>query len=535
MPPRPFQLVARRCSNLVLVAALLTLLVTAAPGQEAKSKVVEDTWDAVYIRGQSQAYVLHGYVHTTIEQRGTDEEKLLRGTQEMKLTFQRDGQKAELRAEQGTEERPDGVVTAVFFQTGLGRKLEMKRTGRLVGKKMEIKTEGPNTPDRELDWNPKVVGLAREQNLLRDKKVKSGESFTYYSYQPAINNVATVKVAVKDIETTELPGSEPRKLLRVELRPEALKINENGGEPIRLQLPGATLWVEPDSYKPVKSENEVPGLPKLILVRTTKEVATAAPGQVIDFIAEQSIRLREPIKGIHAANAVTYRITLRGEGAEVKGLVREDGRQQLTNVKGKIFDLHVEALRKPESRSDVPEKRPVVGDEYRGSNTFITSDDPKVRELAREAVGDTTGAWKKAQRIERWVHDNMKPVDYGETLATAAHVAHTLSGDCTEYAMLAAAMCRAEEIPSRTAVGLVYVDHARLGPVLAFHMWTEVFVQGQWLALDATQGKGSVGPGHIKITDHHWNKTEDFSPLLPVMSFLQSKPSVEVISYRRAE
>ena len=45
-----------------------------------------------------------------------------------------------------------------------------------------------------------------------------------------------------------------------------------------------------------------------------------------------------------------------------------------------------------------------------------------------------------------------------ESLATADHVAKTLEGDCTEYAMLTAAMCRAEGVPSRTAMGLVYAD-----------------------------------------------------------------------------
>jgi hypothetical protein len=59
-------------------------------------------------------------------------------------------------------------------------------------------------------------------------------------------------------------------------------------------------------------------------------------------------------------------------------------------------------------------------------------------------------------------------------------------------------------------------------------------VNDQWLALDATLGRGSVGPGHIKITDHHWDGVRDFSPLLPVTRFILAKPSVEVVSYRRS-
>jgi transglutaminase-like putative cysteine protease len=114
-------------------------------------------------------------------------------------------------------------------------------------------------------------------------------------------------------------------------------------------------------------------------------------------------------------------------------------------------------------------------------------------------------------------------------MATSDHVAKTLKGDCSEYSMLAAAMCKAEGIPARTAMGVVYVDKGTdKEPELAFHMWTEVYAKGQWLGLDAT--RGAVGPGHIKITDHSWHNVEDFKPLLPVTGFILAKPKIEIKS-----
>ena len=38
-------------------------------------------------------------------------------------------------------------------------------------------------------------------------------------------------------------------------------------------------------------------------------------------------------------------------------------------------------------------------------------------------------------------------------------------------------------MPSRTAIGLVYVNNLLGKPGLAFHMWTEVFVKGQWFRI----------------------------------------------------
>jgi transglutaminase-like putative cysteine protease len=59
-------------------------------------------------------------------------------------------------------------------------------------------------------------------------------------------------------------------------------------------------------------------------------------------------------------------------------------------------------------------------------------------------------------------------------------------------------------------------------------MWFEVYVGGQWVALDATLGRGSVGPGHVKITDASWDKERSFAPLLPVLRVLSAQPKVEV-------
>ncbi len=150
-----------------------------------------------------------------------------------------------------------------------------------------------------------------------------------------------------------------------------------------------------------------------------------------------------------------------------------------------------------------------------------------MRDLARQAVGPEQDAWKKARRVERWVylhvrHDNTVP------FTTAGKVAEDLRGDCRQKAMLAAAMCRAAGVPSRTAVGLIYADITDRGPVMAFHMWTEVYVAGQWLAIDGTLGQGSVGADHVKIADSSWFNVESQTPLLPVARVL-GKVAIQVV------
>ena len=77
-------------------------------------------------------------------------------------------------------------------------------------------------------------------------------------------------------------------------------------------------------------------------------------------------------------------------------------------------------------------------------------------------------------------------------------------------------MCRAVEIPSRTALGLVYVDQSA-NAILGFHMWMEVMIDGKWRGLDPIFGLKGLTPGHIKICDHSWKNTQTLAPLLPVL------------------
>src|SRR5205814_9798547 len=111
----------------------------------------------------------------------------------------------------------------------------------------------------------------------------------------------------------------------------------------------------------------------------------------------------------------------------------------IRDVQGNSFELVVRVRGKPQQGQAAQDP----GDEFLKSCYFINCDDARVRQLTRQAIGQEKDAWNKAVRIERWVHDNMKIQNFTEALATADEVARTLEGDCTEFSMLCAAMCRA--------------------------------------------------------------------------------------------
>jgi predicted transglutaminase-like cysteine proteinase len=329
-------------------------------------------------------------------------------------------------------------------------------------------------------------------------------------------------VTLEAEETLVLWPKEPgRKLLRFVTKMEPVA---------NFRLPPATTWVDAETFEPLKMEFDFPGFGgKVCFLRTTKDAATVAVARPVELFNAQSIRLDREIAGIHGGRSIVYKVTAPKDD-DAGSLFPSDARQQVKTLdaKAKTFELHVTASRGPVKGGN---PLPAPGKEFTASNYFINWDNDGVKGHAATAVKGlpaTASDWDKAVAVERWVNRNMKAFEFSQAMATADNVAKNLSGDCTEYAMLSAAMCRAVGVPSRTVLGLVYAPAKDGKPYLAYHMWFEVFADGQWLPLDATLALGGVGPGHLKIADHSWHDEKTFAPLLPVLRVLSAKPTVTV-------
>jgi transglutaminase-like putative cysteine protease len=130
---------------------------------------------------------------------------------------------------------------------------------------------------------------------------------------------------------------------------------------------------------------------------------------------------------------------------------------------------------------------------------------------ARKAAGDLKDPWQVAVALERATRDLITKPDYSQGFASAAEVIESGAGDCTEHAVLLAALARARGIPARVAIGLVYVDRQFL-----YHMWSEVFVDGRWIPLDGTLARGGIGAAHLKLSHSNLQGASAFSAMLPV-------------------
>src|SRR6185369_10048111 len=149
----------------------------------------------------------------------------------------------------------------------------------------------------------------------------------------------------------------------------------------------------------------------------------------------------------------------------------------------------------------------------RRPNNLIQSDDSVVISLASSVAGDATEPREIATALEKLVKQKIRLKDFSQAFATAAEVARTPEGDCTEHAVLLAALARARGIPARVAIGLVYQPGSQS---FAYHMWDELWIGDRWVPFDATLGRGGIGAAHLKLTDSNLAGAQAYSCFLPV-------------------
>lgn len=134
---------------------------------------------------------------------------------------------------------------------------------------------------------------------------------------------------------------------------------------------------------------------------------------------------------------------------------------------------------------------------YRMPNAWVQSDHPRLRALARSARanGSIEGRMHKLVRfVQKYMDGSRQSLGYASSLQAA----DSRSGDCTEYALLLAALARAGNIPARVVGGLVYSSHfTGKGNVFSPHAWVQIWNGTRWVSFDA--GIGEFDSTHVVL------------------------------------
>jgi transglutaminase-like putative cysteine protease len=250
----------------------------------------------------------------------------------------------------------------------------------------------------------------------------------------------------------------------------------------------------------------------LEIIRSTQEEAMKTPGAVnFDLFSKMLVHVDRPLERAHQTKKVRYRVRLdRDNPAEVFPV---GPTQAVRSIDAHTAELTVYAVRPDVAgNADAPAGKTTDGDLR--PNTFIQSEDSVIVADAKKAAGSETDPWRTAVLLERFVRDEVKNKNYSQAFATAAEVARSREGDCTEHGVFLAALARARKIPARIAVGLVYVQDQQS---FFYHLWTEVHIGGRWIPIDGTLGLGGIGAGHLKIAQSNFQGASVYDAFAPVV------------------
>ncbi|HEX6398274.1 MAG TPA: transglutaminase-like domain-containing protein [Steroidobacteraceae bacterium] len=119
---------------------------------------------------------------------------------------------------------------------------------------------------------------------------------------------------------------------------------------------------------------------------------------------------------------------------------------------------------------------------------WLQSADPDLARRAQRLAGDGEPALKMrrlADFVRRHMGTQIDMLGYG----TALDALRTRRGDCTEFAVLLAAMGRAAGVPTRIAIGRVYARHFEgHRHVFVPHAWVQAWTGSGWQSFDAAIG-----------------------------------------------
>lgn len=451
-----------------------------------------DEWYVINISGQKS-----GHAHNTMERAGSKDGDIIRSKTEMTIAMKRLGEGVQVSVTQRYEETLQGEPLGFSNTMRLGM-LPMTTRGVIKDGKITI-TSAQLGQQAQAKTYDVPQGAMMSWGIYRQtikKGLKPGTSYEYSMYEPSMapDQLLPAKVEIQERELIDLYG---RKVETVRAK-QTMTMKNMLGQETDIET---TTWMTDDGnvlrmrmpFDLMKTTIE--------LIACSKSVAMA-PNDPAELMAETLMAVDQPVD--RTAPRLRYRLSLKDRSATIRlpklpetDIQKIDARSSdQTEIRLTISRPAPHGEGRPNSELSADERK-----DYLAASPLLNHEDPVVKKLARQAAGDEKDPWKLADKLRRFVTEYVSTKGLSVGFATASEVARSKEGDCTEHGVLLAALGRAVGIPTRLVTGLVYVDdYQRNLHVFGGHMWTQFWIEGRWVDLDAAQRQTEVDATHIAFS-----------------------------------
>ncbi len=445
-----------------------------------------DDWQIIQMSGQKV-----GYAHTTTKTEVRDGRTIHVTEIVTRLTIKRFGGQLKSEVNQRTEEDAEGHLLSFYLLQDNPPTSKTESRGKVSGNILTLETTSSGKSfTREIPLPEDLKSSTWFDRTLKTNPLQVGETRSFKSFEPGLAKVT--EISIKQIEPgkTKLLSGEIVQLQRSEMRQSILPFV-------------VTTAYTDEAGEMKKSSIGLLGMETFSCTaeEALQEIASAHLDLGVDTIIQTGV-----IDRAFETRKITYR--LEPTDYDPRNVFPDSLTQQLIPGENGTFQLVVSAV---DPGTEGSEQAPDA--KYLSSSRFIDLDDPQIIQLAKEMAKSETDPVEIAILAEKFVHGHLNLKNFSTAMATASEVARSRSGDCTEHGILLAALLRVHKIPSRVVTGLVYANSLK---GFGGHMWTEAYLKGRWVPLDATLAKGHGDAVHLKTGD---SSLED-SSALPVESFL---------------
>jgi hypothetical protein len=298
-------------------------------------------------------------------------------------------------------------------------------------------------------------------------------------------------------------------------------------------MPGllSTMWVD-DQGKDVEELDVLPGLGTMHEYVTDRAECMKQP-EGAEIFTGSLIRPQMALPSPHDLGLAVYRLIPLDPGQKIT--LWNYGEQRVLSSEPGLCEVEVTAPRFTAAdaawqlpHADTPELHLFLQ-----ASAYLEVNAPEIEVLGRQAVGDERNPVRAAHKIEHFVRAYITKKDLNIGFASAEETAKSREGDCTEHAVLCAALGRVVGLPTRCVVGFGYIPPGDEEPTIAhavdantgifgFHMWAEAWIgPDEWVPMDAALNGFDVG--HIAIAK---SALEEVNPIVdlnaPVFQLMKS-------------
>ena len=482
-------------------SALLLFLVSGIQVAGAKTEFTPvDRWYEVYL---ADAKV--GYFQDKMQKDG----EVINSRNEFVMQIKRAGQSIEITVEQETKEKISGELIEFSTETKMAG-IPMLKKGRVEGKELVVyekqfisgkETRYSFDPEGGMSW-----GLRKQ--VLENGFQKAGKTYELKVYSPDMGMKKPVKAKIICFgEKTIQIGEKKIKAFEVDME---------------LKSPFGSMitksWFD-ENCVALKTVMNMGGM-KISIIEVPKKKAKKMEEEAHELLLSSVVPLDAAVP-----NSDKNTFIMKAIKGKWSAKLFEGNGQMIEKINDNSIRVIVDQSLKKKKVEGETDLKPFLS-----SSVYLDTDDLLIQKLAKKGKGKAKTPQEIAKKLTKFVFRYMTNKNYEVGFATASEVARNKAGDCTEHSILLAALGRALGIPSRVVTGLVYADEFEdQKDVLVYHMWTQFYIDDQWVNLDSALGLVKCPADRITFSVDSLEE-DTIASVLPLMELINNlKVTVQTI------